>query len=135
MVFDYIDGAAGEGRGEELNRRALQDLRLEPRVLVNVENRDLGVRVFDHDAELPFGVSPDGHVQSLGVRRGPDAGADGRAAPGAGRRFHRRLHLARNHDRGGRRAMRGFSSISAATAPPRIRWSIAPRPPDTGLWC
>jgi len=60
MVFDYIDGAAGEGGGEARNIKALQDVRLQPRVLVNVSDRDLGVRVFDHDGALPFGIAPMG---------------------------------------------------------------------------
>ena len=60
MVFDYIDGAAGEGHGEALNRAALRDLRLQPRILVNVTKRDLGVPVFDHEATSPFGIAPMG---------------------------------------------------------------------------
>ncbi|MEM7636282.1 MAG: alpha-hydroxy acid oxidase [Pseudomonadota bacterium] len=60
MVFDYIDGAAGEGHGEAVNRDALRDLRLQPRILVNVTDRDLGVKVFDHDGLRPFGISPMG---------------------------------------------------------------------------
>ena len=60
MVFDYIDGAAGEGHGEALNRAALRDIRLQPRILVNVTERDLGVDVFDHEATCPFGIAPMG---------------------------------------------------------------------------
>lgn len=60
MVFDYIDGAAGEGHGDALNRTALRDIRLQPRILNNVEHRDLGVQVFDHAARVPFGISPMG---------------------------------------------------------------------------
>ncbi len=60
MVFDYIDGAAGEGHGEAMNLSALCDIRLQPRVLVNVTKRDLGVTVFDHQAKIPFGISPMG---------------------------------------------------------------------------
>jgi isopentenyl diphosphate isomerase/L-lactate dehydrogenase-like FMN-dependent dehydrogenase len=60
MVFDYIDGAAGEGHGEALNRAALRDVRLRPRVLRNVEHRDISVSVFDHEATVPFGISPMG---------------------------------------------------------------------------
>ena len=60
MVFDYIDGAAGEGHGEALNRAALHDLRLQPRILVNVTRRDLSVDVFDHQASCPFGIAPMG---------------------------------------------------------------------------
>ncbi len=60
MVFDYIDGAAGIGHGEALNRTALRDLQLQPRILTNVKTRNLGVRVFDHDGKVPFGISPMG---------------------------------------------------------------------------
>jgi len=60
MVFDYIDGAAGIGHGEALNRTALRDLQLQPRILTNVKTRNLGVRVFDHDGNVPFGISPMG---------------------------------------------------------------------------
>lgn len=60
MVFDYIDGVAGEGYGEALNRKVMQRIRLRPSVLVNVEHRVLDVTVFDHAAKRPFGVSPMG---------------------------------------------------------------------------
>lgn len=60
MVFDYIDGAAGEGHGEAQNRQVMRDIRLQPAVLVNVEHRSLDVSVFDHAAKRPFGVSPMG---------------------------------------------------------------------------
>lgn len=60
MVFDYIDGAAGTGHGEALNLAALRDIRLQPRVLVNVANRNIGAKVFDHDGKIPFGISPMG---------------------------------------------------------------------------
>ena len=60
MVFDYIDGAAGEGHGEALNRAVMRDVRLRPSVLVNVEQRSLNVSVFDHHAKRPFGISPMG---------------------------------------------------------------------------
>ncbi len=60
MVFDYIDGAAGEGYGEALNRAALRDLRLQPRVLNDVEKRTLAVELFGQSADLPFGISPMG---------------------------------------------------------------------------
>ncbi len=60
MVFDYMDGAAGEGFGEKQNRRVMQDIRLQPAVLVNVEHRSLAVSVFDHQSHRPFGVTPMG---------------------------------------------------------------------------
>lgn len=60
MVFDYIDGAAGEGFGERNNRDRIQSLRLQPRVLNNVEKRSVCVDVFGESALLPFGISPMG---------------------------------------------------------------------------
>ncbi|HIC66902.1 MAG TPA: alpha-hydroxy-acid oxidizing protein [Paracoccus sp.] len=60
MVFDYIDGAAGAGSGEAANLAALRDIRLQPRVLVDVSRRDLGVSVLGQDFRLPFGISPMG---------------------------------------------------------------------------
>ena len=60
MVFDYIDGAAGDGYGERHNRECLQSMRLQPRVLNNVEHRDVSVDVFGTRVDLPFGISPMG---------------------------------------------------------------------------
>lgn len=60
MVFDYIDGAAGTEYGEQLNRNEIRDIRLRPRILNNVENRDISTEVFGQKTKLPFGVSPMG---------------------------------------------------------------------------
>lgn len=60
MVFDYIDGAAGEGVAERRNRQCLRQLQLQPRVLNNVEQRSTAVEVFGERCELPFGVAPMG---------------------------------------------------------------------------
>ncbi len=60
MVFDYIDGAAGEGYGELLNRETIRNIRLQPRALNNVEHRTLSVDLFGKNAGLPFGISPMG---------------------------------------------------------------------------
>lgn len=60
MVFDYIDGAAGDGVAEARNRATLQDIELQPRVLVDVSDRSLAVRVFGHAGKVPFGISPMG---------------------------------------------------------------------------
>lgn len=60
MVFDYIDGAAGEEYGERLNRETIRALRLQPRILNNVEHRDLSVSVFGQEMGLPFGICPMG---------------------------------------------------------------------------
>ncbi len=58
MVFDYIDGTAGDGHGQALNAQALANVRLMPRVLVNVSQRDLSVPLFGEVAGLPFGTAP-----------------------------------------------------------------------------
>lgn len=58
MVFDYIDGSAGIGWGEDLNLAAIANVRLRQRVLVDVANRDLSVTVFGKNCLAPFGVSP-----------------------------------------------------------------------------
>jgi len=60
LVFDYIDGAAGSGYSEALNRDCLQQIQLQPRILNNVEHRSLAVDVFGQEAQLPFGISPIG---------------------------------------------------------------------------
>ena len=60
MVFDYFDGAAGTGFGEKRNRDVMQAIQLNPRVLNNVENRQLTVNIFNQEMGLPFGVSPMG---------------------------------------------------------------------------
>ena len=60
MVFDYIDGAAGEGRGERRNREALADVALQPRVLADVSKRDIGSSLFGQPTLAPFGITPMG---------------------------------------------------------------------------
>ncbi len=60
MIFDYIDGAAGEETGEKLNRDTMRAIRLRPRVLNNVADRKLTVPLFDGHAGLPFGIAPMG---------------------------------------------------------------------------
>ncbi|MEO9651524.1 MAG: alpha-hydroxy acid oxidase [Roseobacter sp.] len=60
MVFDYIDGAAGNGVAEMRNLAALRDITLQPRVLRNVAERDLSVTVFEQTGTVPFGISPMG---------------------------------------------------------------------------
>lgn len=60
MVFDYIDGAAGEEYGATLSRKAIQDLRLTPRVLRDVRQRDLTTQIWGQAFSVPFGISPMG---------------------------------------------------------------------------
>ncbi len=60
MVFDYIDGAAGEGGADRRNRQRLNDIQLQPRVLKNVEHRSLKSSVLGKETGLPFGIAPMG---------------------------------------------------------------------------
>ncbi len=60
MIFDYIDGAAGSGHGEALNRQVMRDLRLRPRILNNVQHRSIRSRLFGAQTQLPFGIAPMG---------------------------------------------------------------------------
>jgi len=60
MVFDYIDGAAAQGRGEQLNRQVITDARLQTRILRDVEKRSLAKSIFGRECALPFGIAPMG---------------------------------------------------------------------------
>lgn len=60
MTFDYIDGSAGDERANWLNVETIEDIRMLPRVLVNVEKRSLHKRLFDETWQLPFGIAPMG---------------------------------------------------------------------------
>ena len=60
MVFDYIDGAAGEGLGDELNKQAISRMRLQTRILCDVESRSIATSILGLNCDLPFGISPMG---------------------------------------------------------------------------
>ncbi len=60
MIFDYIDGAAGNETGAARNRAALDALTLRPRILRNVSRRSLATTLFGASAERPFGIAPMG---------------------------------------------------------------------------
>ncbi len=60
MMFDYVDGAAGDEYACGLNQSMLDQIRLQPRVLVNVENRNLKKNLFGREWDLPFGIAPMG---------------------------------------------------------------------------
>lgn len=60
LVFDYIDGAAGQGLGDTLNQQAIREMRLRSRILVDVEHRSLAQSILGLDCQLPFGIAPMG---------------------------------------------------------------------------
>ncbi len=60
MVFDYIDGAAGEERTAARNREALERVHLLPEVLVDVSSRSLACTLFGEPLAMPVVVGPTG---------------------------------------------------------------------------
>ena len=60
LMFDFVDGASGDETLCEINSSALNQIRLEPRVLRNVEKRNLKKTILDIECDLPFGFSPMG---------------------------------------------------------------------------
>lgn len=60
LVFDYIDGAAGQEVGEAENRLALRATTLQPRILRDVRQRTLQTTLFGQPMGLPFGIAPMG---------------------------------------------------------------------------
>ncbi len=60
MVFDYIDGAAGNETGAGRNRAAMDAYTLRPRILKDVHQRSLAVSLFGEQAGRPFGIAPMG---------------------------------------------------------------------------
>lgn len=60
LMFDFVDGASGDETLCEINSSALNQIRLEPRVLRNVEKRNLKKTILDIECNLPFGFSPMG---------------------------------------------------------------------------
>ncbi len=60
LVFDFIDGASGDDKLAEINSTALDQIRLEPKVFRNVENRNLSKKIIDFNFNYPFGFAPMG---------------------------------------------------------------------------
>ncbi len=59
-MFDFVAGATGTESSQRLNHQELERIRLQPRVLVNVEDRSLGKQFLGQDMGLPFGIAPMG---------------------------------------------------------------------------
>ena len=60
ILFDYVDGAAGSEIAKQKNTEQLDQLRLQPRVLVNVNQRKLKKTFLGESWNLPFGIAPMG---------------------------------------------------------------------------
>jgi isopentenyl diphosphate isomerase/L-lactate dehydrogenase-like FMN-dependent dehydrogenase len=60
FVFDYLDGGAGDEAGLTRNISAFDDILLKPRMLIDVEERDLSTTLMGHKWSLPFGTAPIG---------------------------------------------------------------------------
>jgi 4-hydroxymandelate oxidase len=58
MVFDYYFGGAGDELTVRENRRSWQQIRLRPRVLVDVATRDLNTTVLGQQVSLPVLTAP-----------------------------------------------------------------------------
>ncbi len=60
LVFDFVDGASGNESLSINNNKAYENIKLEPRVLINVEERSLKTKLLDSEYGLPFGFAPMG---------------------------------------------------------------------------
>ena len=60
MMFDFIDGASGDETLRDLNSAAIDQIRLMPRVLIDVAKRDLSTSILGQEMGLPFGIAPMG---------------------------------------------------------------------------
>tara|TARA_Y100000590_G_scaffold255973_1_gene287515 strand:- start:54 stop:1214 length:1161 start_codon:yes stop_codon:yes gene_type:complete len=60
LMFDFVDGASGDEKLCEINSTALDQIRLEPKVLRNVEKRILKKNFLGIDYDNPFGFAPMG---------------------------------------------------------------------------
>ena len=60
IIFDFVDGGAGNENACRLNVDQLDALRLLPRVMVNTENRSLESSLLGQTWSAPFGIAPMG---------------------------------------------------------------------------
>ncbi|MEX2127498.1 MAG: alpha-hydroxy acid oxidase [Xanthobacteraceae bacterium] len=60
FAFDYLDGGAGDEIGVRRNIEAFDELKLKPRMLVNIEHRDLTTNFLGRKWAAPFGIAPIG---------------------------------------------------------------------------
>jgi len=84
FVFDYVDGAADDGSCLRRNRADLDACILQPRILRNTSEIDIGFQLFGRRWAMPVGIAPTG---LNGLIRPDGDRAIARAAAGAGIAF------------------------------------------------
>ena len=62
LMFDWIDGGAGDETALEQSVAQFSAARLSPRYLVDISKRSLAKSLFGRDYALPFGVAPMGNA-------------------------------------------------------------------------
>jgi isopentenyl diphosphate isomerase/L-lactate dehydrogenase-like FMN-dependent dehydrogenase len=60
MVWDFIDGGADEELAVVANRQSLNEIKLRPRFLRDISDRDISINIFGKKTSLPFILSPSG---------------------------------------------------------------------------
>lgn len=60
MVFDYLEGGAEDELGLRHNRRVFENLRFQPRRLVDVSQRDISTTLFGKRLAAPLVIAPTG---------------------------------------------------------------------------
>lgn len=62
IVFDYIDGGAGDEQGLDTNARQFRDFRLVPRYLIDVTGQTQKTTLFGQEYSSMFGIAPTGYA-------------------------------------------------------------------------
>jgi isopentenyl diphosphate isomerase/L-lactate dehydrogenase-like FMN-dependent dehydrogenase len=60
MIWDFIDGGADGELSVGANRSSLNAVRLRPKFLTDISNRDISIEIFGKRSRLPFILSPAG---------------------------------------------------------------------------
>lgn len=60
MVFDFVDGGAGAEVTLRRNREAIEDLRFDPRWMVDISGRDTSTTVLGERVSMPIALAPAG---------------------------------------------------------------------------
>src|SRR5687767_1476547 len=60
FAFDYLEGGCNEDVNLARNKSELQDVILKPQYLKKFKGLNMGVNLFGHQYDAPFGISPIG---------------------------------------------------------------------------